>query len=333
MGINKHFIRWYNGELTIKERKERDKYQLIKDLTPKEMEECKENEYNFLKKIKGEDSITAIKVLKIGKVWKILIYLANEITIEKVFTRALEQDVAWSFWQFKRLFKEKKEGDGSKEKNLLNNKDIKGEGMKFDGKEIEKAQIPPPDLGSKVSYILETPPQRIFPKLTSIAQYQKNKSVSFQLNKKEEEISEQEVVDTVEKYRKGLLKIKEEKEAKRMSPGSSTLKKDNVLPLEVVKIINEQKKKDKEIKFYQKLSWPLKQVTMKGKIDECLSPKIKELKAIFKENEMSMEWKKIADEVVVQEMEEQGVSDKVEMKYYLDKASGDYTDWLKYHVQ
>jgi hypothetical protein len=102
----------------------------------------------------------------------------------------------------------------------------------------------------------------------------------------------------------------------------------------VVTIINEQRKKEKEIKFYQKLSWPLDQVTMKGKINECLSPKINELKAIFKDNEMSMEWEKIADEVAKQEMKEQGLSDKVEMKYYLAKASGnDYTDWVKYHIQ
>jgi hypothetical protein len=69
------------------------------------------------------------------------------------------------------------------------------------------------------------------------------------------------------------------------------------------------------------------------KINECLSPKLKELKAIFEDNEMSMEWNKIADEVAKEEMNEQGLSDKVETKYYLTKASGDYTDWVRYHVQ
>jgi hypothetical protein len=29
MGINKHFVRWYDGESSIKERNERDKWQLI----------------------------------------------------------------------------------------------------------------------------------------------------------------------------------------------------------------------------------------------------------------------------------------------------------------
>jgi hypothetical protein len=57
------------------------------------MEECKKDEYGFLKKIKSEDTIAAIKVLKIGKVWKILIYLANKATMEKVFENALTKGI------------------------------------------------------------------------------------------------------------------------------------------------------------------------------------------------------------------------------------------------
>jgi hypothetical protein len=94
MGINKHFIRWYNGESTTKDRKERDKYQLIRDMMIEEIEECKANEYNFIKKIKSEDTIAAVKILKIGKIWKILIYLADKAVMEKVFTNALEKGIA-----------------------------------------------------------------------------------------------------------------------------------------------------------------------------------------------------------------------------------------------
>jgi hypothetical protein len=152
---------------------------------------------------------------------------------------------------------------------------------------------------------LKIPPQRIFPELSGIAQYQKNKNkgVSFKVTDIPKDVSEQEVVEMIEKYRKGLLRIKEDKD-KKSSSGSSTLKKDNVSPVEVVTIINEQRKKEKKIKSYQKLSWPLNKVTMKGKIDDCLSPKVNELKAIFEENEMSMEWEKIAEEVAAEEMEE-----------------------------
>jgi hypothetical protein len=197
--------------------------------------------------------------------------------------------------------------------------------------------MPPPVLGSNLNYAMKTPPQRIFPELTGIAQYQqkKNQSVSFQVTNVPKDIPEQEVVEMVKKYKKGLLKIKEEKDKHSPSPGPSTLKKDNVNPSEVVTIINEQRKKEKESRSYQKLSWPLSQVTIKGKINDCLSPKVNELKAIFEENEMTMEWEKIADEVAAEEMKEQGagVSKKEETKFYLDKASGDYRDWLKYHIQ
>jgi hypothetical protein len=43
MGINKHFVRWYRGESSIKKRNKRDKWQLIRDLTDEEMEECKKD--------------------------------------------------------------------------------------------------------------------------------------------------------------------------------------------------------------------------------------------------------------------------------------------------
>jgi hypothetical protein len=72
---------------------------------------------------------------------------------------------------------------------------------------------------------------------------------------------------------------------------------------------------------------------MREKINEGLSPKLNELKTIFDQNELSKEWTKIADEVTQAEMNEQGLSAKVERRLYLDGASGDYTDWLKYRVQ
>jgi hypothetical protein len=74
---------------------------------------------------------------------------------------------------------------------------------------------------------------------------------------------------------------------------------------------------------------------LKGKIDKCLSPKIEELQAIFEANEMSMEWDKITEEVTQEEMKEQAVDvlEREEPKRYLTKVSGDYTDWLKYHIQ
>jgi hypothetical protein len=166
------------------------------------------------------------------------------------------------------------------------------------------------------------PPQRIFPELTGIAQYQKEKGRSTQ------KVSEEEVVETVGKFRQGLL----DEEAKTSS-GPISLKKDNVSPLKVVKIIDEKRKEDKEKKTYQKLTWPLPVMTMKGKIDECLSPKIEELKSIFAENDSSMEWMKIVDEVTKEEQTACGVLELALADSLIAKVKGDFSDCRRYHVQ
>lgn len=82
MEINKHFVRWYDGKSTIKERKECDRWQLTCDMTEEEMVECKKDEYGFLKKVKEVDPIAALKVLKITKILKLLIYVVNEKQVQ-----------------------------------------------------------------------------------------------------------------------------------------------------------------------------------------------------------------------------------------------------------
>lgn len=47
--VEKKILRWYYGNTSVKERRERDKYQMMKDLTKGEMEMVKEDEYKFLK--------------------------------------------------------------------------------------------------------------------------------------------------------------------------------------------------------------------------------------------------------------------------------------------
>jgi hypothetical protein len=89
-----------------------------------------------------------------------------------------------------------------------------------------RERTPSPKERENVNVILETPPQRIFPELTGIAQYQREKRTfnqeGYQGSKNDvSKATEQEVVEVVEKYRKGLLE-----EEVRMSSGSSSLKKD-----------------------------------------------------------------------------------------------------------
>jgi hypothetical protein len=173
------------------------------------MEECKKDEYGFLKKIKSEDTIAAIKVLKIGKVWKILIYLANEATMEKVFENALKRGISWSFRQFKKPFKGKMTEE--EESSIKNH-------------EKSRERTPPLKDRESRNAILETPPQRIFPELTGIAQYQRERRAAAKI----EQVKEQEVVEIIDKYRKDLLE-----EEVNTSSKSISLKKDNVSPSEV----------------------------------------------------------------------------------------------------
>lgn len=45
--IEKTILRWYDGNSSLSERRERDKYQVMKDLSREEMEAIKVNEYNL----------------------------------------------------------------------------------------------------------------------------------------------------------------------------------------------------------------------------------------------------------------------------------------------
>ncbi|PKK60344.1 hypothetical protein RhiirC2_793450 [Rhizophagus irregularis] len=68
-------IRWYKGDsMVIK--KERDRWQLTRDLTSEEMEQCKTNEYEFVKKMMNKDFLLAERAveesIKQGMMEKIL---------------------------------------------------------------------------------------------------------------------------------------------------------------------------------------------------------------------------------------------------------------------
>ncbi|GET55616.1 hypothetical protein GLOIN_2v1881393 [Rhizophagus irregularis DAOM 181602=DAOM 197198] len=72
---NTNPLEWYRGD-TVKERKDRDRWRLTRDLTAEEMEECKNNEYEFVKKMNYDLSISKFsKILKVSKNWKIIAYL------------------------------------------------------------------------------------------------------------------------------------------------------------------------------------------------------------------------------------------------------------------
>lgn len=146
MGINKYFVRWYDGNSMIKDQKERDRWQLTRDMTDEKMNECKANEYEYLKRIYREENATTIKVLKIT------IYLLNENLMQQIIEKGLKKGVNWFFRQYKTPFR----------MNVV---------------EVRQERIRTPPLFiiltfSKDNFEWKTPLNRIFPKLEGIIKYQ-----------------------------------------------------------------------------------------------------------------------------------------------------------------
>lgn len=140
---------------------------------------------------------------------------------------------------------------------------------------------------------LDTPPQRIFPELQGISKYQeRRKSNKAKSPPKKESsqprISEEEVVNVINKSRKGIedkdeLGRKEKKE----------LRKDNVTTEEVVNINKERRKEQKLLVPYQTYVSP-SNLSPSEKLEIAI-PKVKELETIFTLTGESMEWEKIEE--------------------------------------
>lgn len=145
-------------------------------------------------------------------------------------------------------------------------------------------------------------------------------------NNKSPEIGVQEVVETVEKYRKGFIHKK-----KAIPLGSGSVKKDNVPVDEVVEIINEQRKEQQLMTPYRKYR-RMTSGSTQDEIDKHLSPKIKELKTIFEENGVLMEWEKIVDNAVKDCTDGYGITN-AKTEEYLGRSAGTTEDFLKVEVQ
>lgn len=64
-------VRWYDGKSTIKDRTERDRWQLIRDLSKEEKNEVAssiENQERWQRRTEERDDIAFTKVIKFGRV-------------------------------------------------------------------------------------------------------------------------------------------------------------------------------------------------------------------------------------------------------------------------
>lgn len=186
----------------------------------------------------------------------------------------------------------------------------------------------------------ETSPERIFKELDGIAKYQGLSRQSLPLPEHfrfsemmtgTEEVTpkmtEAEVLEMVDKFRKGVS------HKKRTVPyDAKVIRKDNVSTTEVVDIINQQREEQTSTRSYLQYSSP-ENMNIKHRIEKSLSPKIKELKAIFEEAGAVMEWERIVDETVLGTTDGYGL-DESNVQEYLSRVEGNSEeDDLKVEIQ
>lgn len=87
-------------------RKERDRWQLIRDMSSKEMDLCKMNEYEFVKKIVNKDSCAGrfAKILKISDKWKIIVYFKD---LKSSIKEGLMEKI-WKVRNFREIYRKEK---------------------------------------------------------------------------------------------------------------------------------------------------------------------------------------------------------------------------------
>lgn len=251
--------------------------------------------------------------------------------MQQLTEEGLKKGVLWHFRQNKTPFK------NETIKNLKSieeeTKDSKQEKIVQGNFEDKEERLHTPTLEKQINWNnrFETPPQRIFPELDGIAKYQgKDKTVfTSQSTKKQEDsaseevrVSEEQVVEEVNKLRKGIAKAE-----KTIPEGPGDKKKDNVPTQEVVDIINQQREEERLKTPYANLSLPSDYMTYEEMLKQCVSPKMKELEKIFEEQGERMEWERIVNET------SKSIAKDKPVESMCSPAVGNFTDLLRCAVQ
>jgi hypothetical protein len=238
--VYNHFIRWYDASSGLKGRQERDQWQTVRDLTDEEMDSIKKvgmNEF-MAYKLEHKSKAAFIKIIKITKNWKVIGYFRNQKHMEEaVEDSCTNGDIkkVWLIRNKKTIYKEERKRsmkvlkDNRKEEPEVTNK----KSVESVSNVILKEPITP-----------ITPPDRIYRELGNFA----SRKESLLHPSKEEKMrqkliqtpEEQEVVDMINKWRLNDKITPEQAESfLRNEEKRKELKKDNVAPEKVVKIINE----------------------------------------------------------------------------------------------
>ena len=156
-------LRWYDAIGGLKGRRERDQWQLIRDLTDEEMKRIHNHygEHSLVKEIWQSSGAAYIKILKITQNWKVITYFANQKEMEAAVQKSIlecvgEKEVIWMVRNAKTIFRSGKQGKESNQQ--------KKEGVKEDEKDRGPTTLELKEKPSDDSPPI-TPPERIYLKL------------------------------------------------------------------------------------------------------------------------------------------------------------------------
>ncbi|PKY48308.1 hypothetical protein RhiirA4_524887 [Rhizophagus irregularis] len=320
--ISKHFIRWYDAQLDLKGRQERDKWQSVRDLTNEEMESIKNgSSYDFIKQLQQNIKSEFLKIIKITKNWKVIGYFKNQKALEEAVEDSCMRgniNEVWMIRNKKTIYrKENKEG-GTKKSASTKEKSVK--------ENLKSARLPPSNL-TETKTTPMTPPDRIYSELGNFASKNydffgripslKDAKIDFsKKNQNPEKMNktpnEDEVVDLVKKWRLNDNTPDDPQPSKEEGKDFGTLKKDNVAPEEVVEIIrNHREELHKKAKGVAKLE--------ENSSPVAITTKVNKWKKVYVETGNEMEWEAISLVALEEKQEEEELEGQEEVSKWLTK--------------
>uniref|UniRef100_U9UEH9 Uncharacterized protein n=1 Tax=Rhizophagus irregularis (strain DAOM 181602 / DAOM 197198 / MUCL 43194) TaxID=747089 RepID=U9UEH9_RHIID len=275
--ISKNFIRWYDAKLDLKGRQERDQWQTVRDLTNEEMESIKKgNTYDFTKKLQQTSKMAFIKIIKITQNWKVIGYFKNLKEMEEAVEDSCTQGDINRVWLVRNKKTIYKDGDAKTKATT------KAQEKKFK----EKVTATENRMSSPIR----------------LAKSLQHPSKAEQPSRTSKTPDENEVVEMIKNWRVGEENTLDQKDTSENK--GQQLKKDNVVPEEVVEIIKDYRTTNK-IKYVQ---------YQESTHDGSLVDKLKEVKEIFNQTSNKMEWEKINVEAVDELRKEHGIRNWNEAK-------------------
>ncbi|EXX54305.1 hypothetical protein RirG_235810 [Rhizophagus irregularis DAOM 197198w] len=305
--ISKNFIRWYDAKLGLKGRQERDQWQTVKDLTNEEMEFIKkDNIYDFTKQLQQTSKTAFIKIIKITKNWKVIGYFKNLKEMEEAVEDSCTQGDINRVWLVRNKKTIYKDGDDKKRAMKQKEKFVQDKAIA-----TENRTRSPLRLASEPKIPI-TPPERIYRELGNFASRKESllyPSKTEQTLRTSKTPDENEVVEMIKNWRVGEENTSDHNDTTGNKGESSSLRKDNVAPEEVVDIIKDYRTGNK-----------IKYVQYQESTHEVLMDKLKEVRNIFDQTSNKMEWEKINDEAIHAIRREHGITSQEEArKWAMDK--------------